>query len=285
MSKLFAVAASLVTLMGTCSEPSKPKPPPTTTTTTTGSTTTTTSSTTTTTLPSWAVRPVGNASGVGTLAFTDEFNTLDTSTWSPSWFGTTNGYSRPINSRESGCYHTGQATVSSGALHLRTVSTSSPDCKLRSGARASIASGIVSSNGKREFRYGYVECRVQLEGAYNWPACWTNGHHGSWPDRGELDIMELLSCRQPAWHVHYTGVEAGGCESLSAVGWHTYAMRWTPTRVDFFYDGVLVGGANASIPHDHYIILNHGVRADYTNGTKTGVDMQVDYVRVWELAS
>jgi len=61
-------------------------------------------------------------------------------------------------------------------------------------------------------------------------------------------------------------------------------MRWTPTRVDFFYDGRAVGGVAARIPHDHYLVLNHAVRADYRDGMKLGADMQVDYVRVWKLA-
>jgi beta-glucanase (GH16 family) len=228
-------------------------------------------------------RPVGNPSGVGTLTFEDQFNSLDTNTWTRAWFGTTNGFSKPMNRLESGCYQTNQATVSGGALHLRTAPTTSLDCKLRDASVATVKSGAVSTNGKKEFRYGYFEARVHLDGAYNWPAFWTNGHHSDWPDRGELDVMELLSCRRPAWHVHYTGVEAGECESSSAVGWHTYGMRWTPTRVDFFYDGKAVGGKAASIPHDHYLVLNHAVRADYQNGMVLDADMQVDYVRVWKL--
>jgi beta-glucanase (GH16 family) len=235
-------------------------------------------------LPGVSARPLGSPSGVGELVFENEFNSLDTSVWSRSWFSTTNGYSRPINGKESGCYHTDQATVSNGVLHLRTAANTASECRLRNGSTAKIKSGIVSSNGKREFRYGYFEARVSMSGAYNWPAWWTNGHHQTWPDRGELDIMELLSCRKPAWHVHYDSVHDGKCASSSAVGWHTYAMRWSPTRVDFYYDGTLVGGRAVSIAHDHYLILNHAVRSDYTNGTVVNQDMQVDYVRVWKLA-
>jgi beta-glucanase (GH16 family) len=228
--------------------------------------------------------PRGDPGGVGQLVFRDEFSSLDPAVWSRSWFSTTNGYSRPINRAEDGCYHTGQASVSEGVLHLRTGSTIESDCRLRDGTTATIKSGIVSSNEKREFRYGYFEARIHMDGAYNWPAWWTNGHHELWPDRGELDIMELLSCRRPAWHAHYDDVHAGNCTGRSMTGWHTYAMRWTPTRVDFYYDGTLVGGSTVAVPHDHYLVLNHAVRSDYTNGMTIDQDMQVDYVRVWEIA-
>jgi beta-glucanase (GH16 family) len=231
-----------------------------------------------------ATRPRGNPSGVGALVFRDEFSSLNTNFWSRSWFGTKNGFSRPINGAEDGCYSTGQASVSGGVLHLRTASTSSTDCRRRDGSRAPIKSGIVSSNGKREFRYGYFEARIHMSGAYNWPAWWTNGHHRTWPDRGELDIMELLSCRRPAWHVHYPSTTAGTCAGKSIAGWHTFGMRWSPTRVDFYYDGARVGSQAVRVPHDHYLILNHAVRSDYTNGMKVNQDMQVDYVRVWKLA-
>jgi beta-glucanase (GH16 family) len=221
---------------------------------------------------------------VSGLIFADEFNdsTIDREVWSPTWLKGDTGYSPPINGQESGCYHSGQASESDGALHLVTAATTSTLCRTRSGAAASIQSGIVTSAGKLEFQNGYFEARIDMD-AVNWPAWWTNGHHTDWPDRGELDIMELLSCREPAWHVHYTGTEAGSCEDRSVAGWHTYGMRWTPNRVDFFYDGVLVGGANVNIPYDHYLVLNHAVRNTYTNGMVVGADMKVDYVRVWDL--
>ena len=95
--------------------------------------------------------------------------------------------------------------------------------------------------------------------------------------------MELLSCRRPAWHVHYPGVADGECADMPIAGWHTFAMRWTEDRVDFFYDGRLVGGSSTSIAHDHYLVLNHAVRADYSNGMARDADMLVDYVRVWNL--
>lgn len=232
-------------------------------------------------------RPLGNISGVGSLVFRDEFNdtVVDPNVWSRSWFGTTNGYSRPINGNESGCYHVDQATESGGVLHLKTASTSSPDCRDRSGRVSTIRSGIVSSNNKKSFRYGYFEARITLDGPYNWPAWWTNGYHNAWPDRGELDIIELLSSRVQCAHVHFTNYEPrGDCASSFLSGTHTYGMKWTPSTVEFYYDGVKVGVThNVSIPYDHYLVLNHGVRRDYSNGERLGVDMQVDYVRVWAL--
>lgn len=230
-------------------------------------------------------------SGWGGTKFADEFNdnSIDLSAWSPTWLaGNTgnNGYSKPINTKETGCYHTSQASEHGGSLHLVTASSNPDFCKTRTGT-SKIQSGIVTSAGKKEYRYGYFEARINMPAAVNWPAWWTNGKHVSWPDRGELDIMENLECRHPAWRIHFPksgggDMNYGQCEDIPITGWHIYGMNWTPNRVDFYYDGNHVGGTNVSIPYDHYMVLNHGVRKDYPNGEVLNQDMQVDYARVWQ---
>jgi hypothetical protein len=47
------------------------------------------------------------------------------------------------------------------------------------------------TKGKAEWTYGFFEVRAKLPcGAGSWPAIWTLGATQSWPDGGEIDIME-----------------------------------------------------------------------------------------------
>ena len=85
-------------------------------------------------------------------------------------------------------------------------------------------------------------------------------------------------------------------DSLPGLGnasWHTWALRWTPTDVTFYYDGVPTWSSTAAISRrDQYLILSSEVAASfagpapaggYGSRTQTTTDMQVDYVRVWTL--
>ena len=149
---------------------------------------------------------------------------------------------------------------------------------------ADYSSGMVQSNGHFNSAYGYYEARILNPAGVNhasvWPAFWTNGQ--SWPTNGEIDIMECYgtdpSC---SYHYHWSGGVAGGNSTVlgSTNEFHIYAAYWQPDKVQWFYDGVLVGTKTGGIiPSPHYIIANLGVI-----GTQVIIPsiMQVDYIRVW----
>ena len=58
-------------------------------------------------------------------------------------------------------------------------------------------SGRINTKGKFDFQYGRLEARLRLpKGDYLWPAFWlmpTDNAYGSWPDSGEVDILEARS--------------------------------------------------------------------------------------------
>jgi beta-glucanase (GH16 family) len=231
-------------------------------------------------------RTPNGPSGDWELKWADEFSgsAVNTDRWSRSWFGDPNGYSHPINTAEDQCFHAGLATVSDGWLHLTMGRNSDPECETRSGATAKYKSGIVSSNGKYQFKYGYVEAQVNAPGEgdrmFNWSHVWTNGQH--WPYDGEIDIMESLSDGSACAHVHTPAGGPGGCWRKSGVGVHTYGVEWSPQGQRFYYDGELVYSLSVPIDSPHYIILSYG----HNEKTQAFVpsEMSVNYLRVWQRA-
>lgn len=211
--------------------------------------------------PSW------DTSGAWHAKFADEFNAtaLDTSKWTPGWFGT--GITGPVNSAETVRYSSANVSVSGGFLHL----------KIQNGYGAHI-----NSDGKYSFSRGAVEYRAFLPASggqvANWPALWDNGQ--SWPGDGENDTAEGLS-GQVCTYWHASGTDAGSCHGASYAGsWHTFGYEWTPTKVTWYYDGVKVREQATTVASPHYLILQNTQGA--YGGPNANTDLRVDYVRVWQ---
>ena len=150
---------------------------------------------------------------------------------------------------------------------------------------------MIQSNGKYRMTTGYLEFRVNLPGTcstgHNWSAVWTNGTN--WPEDGEIDVMEVLD-GTANWHYHWDsgGHRSNGgrgdylsCES----GWHTFGVDRTASRLDFYYDGRLVGSQTQGVVSDpHYIIVNYALSSDISPPVIVPSQLQVDYVRHFQRA-
>jgi beta-glucanase (GH16 family) len=118
------------------------------------------------------------------------------------------------------------------------------------------------------FRYGLFEARVKVPtGAGVWPAFWLLGPddtHG-WPECGEVDVMEAPASAATAGQVHQgthspraaTPRDPAGGDAAVALGvtpvsgdwgadFHTYAVIWSPGRMDFMIDGRPTGSVTAA---------------------------------------
>jgi beta-glucanase (GH16 family) len=233
-----------------------------------------------------SVKPTG-VRGDWKLAFDDEFNgtSLDTAKWSTGWYGS--GITPPVDSTEDDCYDPAQVSEGGGALGL-TLIRKSEDCGISDPV---YATGLVSTQRKFSFTYGFIEARVWLPavagdpGAVaNWPDVWADGQ--SWPADGEIDIAEGLGGDVCA-HFHGPdnpiGVGAGGrtgCPAGTyADGWHVFGADWEPGIVTYYYDGVDIGSVTSGITSaPMYLILLYAAAAPY----QAPATMRVDYMRVWQ---
>ena len=170
-------------------------------------------------------------------------------------------------------------------------------------------------NSKFAFKYGRVDVRAKLpKGNGTWPAIWTLGKniyepgaywhsdHGttSWPDCGEIDIMEHgLKATNYVSSALHTGSSYGSTINTSGIdisdvnaNYHVYSMNWSPNQITFLVDGVGFYTYNPSeknndtwpFDKEQFILLNVAM-----GGISGAVDpgftesaMIVDYVKVYQ---
>lgn len=233
------------------------------------------------TTPVKAAGPQPNGiGGTWELQFQDEFdgNSLDLSKWRPNWLaGSDTAITKPVNGLEKSCYDPKQVSVADGELRLTA--------EKRTCQSWQYASGLIQSNGKFNYTYGYAEARMWLPaGKGLWPAFWTNGQN--WPKDGEIDVLEAYGDDEATYHYHYScgsgdcGPGGGKVISGATSGWHTYAVYWEPGKITWYYDGKEVWKYTTgviSVPH--YLIANLGI--DGTNAPLPAT-LRVDYIRVWK---
>lgn len=167
------------------------------------------------------------------------------------------------------------------------------------------------------FLYGRMEIRAKMpehKGNGLWPAIWMLGdgirNGQSWPDCGEIDIMEYVSYDPGKTHAslhtasnnHRLGTALGsGAVSLPTMEeqFHIYGLIWEEDSITFYIDeptNVIyrylkpTNATNDNWPFDqpHFFLLNMAVGGDW--GGVRGVDdsifpatFEIDYVRVYEL--
>ena len=240
--------------------------------------------------PSTTPMPVG-APGTFSLLWRDEFDApLDPKVWNTNWLGVAGKITKPIHSAELAAYDPAQVSVANSCLVLSSIKSSvvAADGKTYAYRSGCIESYSGSQKPGKEFGPGhYFEFKVQMDGAgkvlNNWGATWLNGHHTTWPDRGENDVMENLS-GGPAWHYHAPGINNGADGSgTDYSGWHTYGCDWQAGRIDYYYDGKLVGSQTSGVlSYPNYFVLNYGISTQHGGPLVVPGKMLVDYVRVWK---
>lgn len=169
----------------------------------------------------------------------------------------------------------------------------------------------IDSYDLRSFKYGRVEMYAKLPLGANgtWPAFWTLGY-GSWPEAGEIDIMEMTtadyfyactihSCEpgfaEPWTHDNATSVGGAslGLNDKFNYAYHLIGMEWTPTEIHMYCDGNSIGSVKTTSSltktafnsFEHYMIINFALGG--MGGSVLGPDgwvdaMYIDWVKIWQ---
>lgn len=131
----------------------------------------------------------------------------------------------------------------------------------------------VGTQGKFMTKYGYFECRAQLQKSTGvWAAFWiqsTGIAKGENPAiyGAEIDIMEFfkkLGTDIVSHNVHWAyGPNQRSTRGMQSYlegvseGFHTFALEWTPEKYAFFIDGYKFYEVNTGISHiEEYMILS-----------------------------
>ncbi|MCM1066179.1 MAG: glycoside hydrolase family 16 protein [Muribaculaceae bacterium] len=176
------------------------------------------------------------------LVWAEEFNgpELDTEVWSkchrstPDWCNTM--------SEDESLYE-----LRDGKLILRGVVN--PDT---STDPSPFLTGGVWTKGKKSFEPGRFEIRARLEGTKGaWPAIWLlpfDHQKYSWPEGGEIDIMERLNNNHVAYqtvHSPYTytlgqtdSPQSSKTSPIDRDGFNVYGVDMYPDKIVFHINGV-----------------------------------------------
>ena len=173
-------------------------------------------------------------------------------------------------------------------------------------------SARIMSKGKKEFCYGKLEARINLPaGKGTWPAFWTLGNKGNWPNCGEIDIMEHTgSVPNRIFGTLHTSKDRSGSRSSRAYtgiqnienNFHVYGIEWTQEEksgkdvIRFYVDDIVYSEQVEEVIDDddywpfnrpNYFIINLALGGTLGGDINDGIFanpllMKVDWVRVYQ---
>jgi len=257
--------------------------------------------------------PASGGEGEWALVWSDEFDSGDTPVLpdSSNW-GYEQGY---VRNKEWQFYTSDirNAYLQGGLLHIEAHQDTPGTHPAGSepGQDGSISSASLTSRDRVQFRFGYLEMRGRIDTrGGSWPAFWTLGAGGPWPDNGECDVMEYYQGQllfnvawwktgDARWTARWDGVKVP-LDTLPA-DWadqfHTWGMEWDDTGVRLYLDDVLQNEWDSSLDsgdqsiegfqQEHFIIVNQaigGTAGGDASGLVYPTRYEVDYVRLYERA-
>lgn len=165
--------------------------------------------------------------------------------------------------------------------------------------------GFLTTYDRFFFRYGYVECRVQMQKVPGyWSAFWMMPRKMQTfdtpnPNEGgvEIDIYEYL-CKEKdslKQNLHWNGYQPGKHQHVGKTqnwpglgdGFHVIGMEWTPTECVFYVDGTETWRTSEAVSHlESFLKLTcevgswGGKMQDFE--TQLPDSVVFDYVRVYQ---
>src|SRR3954470_21061783 len=241
--------------------------------------------------------------------FDDDFGgiVLDPTKWSTCYWWVAGSGCTNTSNAEQQWYTPANVVVSNGTLKLRAQkeTTLAPDGKTYEYTSGMISSGratsLLSTPPKFEFKYGYMEMRAKLPaGTGLWPAFWTLPSSQGWPP--EIDAMEARGDRPSDVNVGVynktaTGATVHGSTWVTGLAdytacFHTFAVDWEPTYLDYYIDGVLrirVSDTTRIPTEPMYVLANLAVGGNWPGSPDANTpfpsDLEIDWIHVFERKS
>ena len=167
----------------------------------------------------------------------------------------------------------------------------------------SYTSARVKTKNLFDFTYGRIEIRAKLPStAGTWPAVWllgSNINEVSWPQCGEIDIIEQFSNKQENMstaHWYSNGNAQYGLSvnnSTLTSSFNTFRLDWTPTSITAYLNDsqYWVMSTNATMPFfdNFFLIANLALGGNKGAGNIdpnfTEDSLEIDYIRVYQNSS
>lgn len=171
-------------------------------------------------------------------------------------------------------------------------------------------SAKLKTKGKKSFQYGRIDIRALMpEGQGMWPALWTLGNDinsVSWPNCGEIDIMEMKGGSDREKTVYGTAHWDSGGNNASygktrtlpseeynlAEAYHVFTIIWDENSIKWFLDDQqynvldITGSTMSEFHQAHWFIFNVAVGGNFPGSpdatTVFPQQMKVDYIRVFQ---
>lgn len=229
--------------------------------------------------------PLG-VSGNWMLDFEDNFESFNSSIWTPLRGYSSGTYNTPFNPTiEDAAYAADHVLVSNGELLLKA--TAIPTLGTN-GTTYPYTSGVINSEKGYTFLYGFAESRIAIPvNSAWWPAWWMCAPN-HWPP--EIDIAEFFASSSGTLvatantHWDSSGHQQNGPVTYGAqpheLEYHTYGLLWSSTYLQVFFDGRAGPKITNGIPNESmYFIYNLGLHKGFTPIASM---MKIDYLRVWK---